>query len=378
MSFMAMIVFSATFIWLASERTPRHIVVLSGSAVMILLGLVSIPEAFRSIDWSMLAILLCLFIVVGLLSEWNVFNFLGAWLIRITRGNRMALFFMLPVLAAVLSMALNNIAVMLFLAVLTQEICREAQMDPAILITLEVCAANAGGSATMIGSAPNLIMGTEMHYSFYRVFAHMGPFAAAAGLLILLVYFVIHGKMLHGSLAISTPNPARWIRMPNKLLTKVVKRLDWETLLFFVGLFILVGALEKAGVFRLVAQVLLVLPLRPILLSLLFMALAAVVSAFVDNVPMALAMAYLIKNMHSMPGAPPEGILVWASLIGLTLGGNLSPIGASPNIVAYSVMERSGTPINWKRWFRLTAPGTLVALIAVSIFLWVKYQMSWY
>jgi len=197
----------------------------------------------------MLAILLALFVVVGFLFEWELFNILGAWLIRCTKGHPLALFFLLPLLAGFLSMFLNNIAVMLFLSLLTLEICHSSHLDPAVLITSEVCAANAGGGATLIGSPPNLLMGTTLGYGFRRVLEHMGPLMAVAALLILLVYFLMNHRGLRGA-AIAAPKAPRWMPLPKDLLFKVWKRLDWQTLLFFVGLFIMVGTLEKAGIFR--------------------------------------------------------------------------------------------------------------------------------
>jgi Na+/H+ antiporter NhaD/arsenite permease-like protein len=374
---LTLVVFFATYLWLITERAPRHVVVLCGAGALLLGRAVTLGEAWHQINWNMIGILFGLFVIVGILFEMDVFNLLGAWIIRLSKGHPTVLFFVLPLLAGVLSMALNNIAVMLFVSLLTLEICRSSHLDPAILIASEVCIANAGGGATLIGSPPNLLMGSAMGYRFGTVFVHMGPLAIVAAGLMLLVYFIMYRRTLTGP-SLRIQETRRWKKLPGKLVFKVWERMDWQTLLFFIGISILVGTLDKVGVFGRLAGLIMMNPHSVMTLILLVLAFAAVVSAFIDNVPMALSMAYLIKDLRAIPGSPPESLLVWAALIGLTVGGNMTPIGASPNIVAYAVLEHAGIKIGWKRWATLTVPATLAALVGVSLMLWVKYSTGWY
>jgi len=378
-----LLIFFATYLWLAAERSPRYRVVLCGVAALLLSRAMSPQEAWRQINWDTILLLLGMFVLLAVISETGFFRVFGTWLIQRLRGHPTAIFLTLPMLAAVLSMVLNNIAVMIFLSALTVELCRHIPMDPVVLISSEVCAANAGGGATLIGATPNIVMGTSLGYGFNSFLANMGPIACFCVVIQLGVYFLRYKKSLSNTRpgADSFPNQNRALETPIRISCRVVNILlhvDWKTLIFFMGLFVMVGALQKAGLFGRLAQLLLTVHCSPLFLILLFLWMAAFASAIVDNIPMAMSMACLIKEMHGLPGTPPPGILLWSALIGLTIGGNLTPIGASPNVVAYGALEKLNIKVGWRKWAELTAAPTITALAAASVLIWMKYRTGWY
>lgn len=325
-------------------------------------------------------------------------------------------------------MFLNNITVMLFLAPLTLEVCSSIPVQPVLLISAEACVANTLGGATLLGSPPNLVLGTTLGIGFNTVAAHMGPIMALCTAALLAVYYFLHagelkppapaptsmrnlaGQIVHPdllrislgalfltvALLILQPYLAARFRFsftvgmaalgPAVALVLTQRRharriaggVDYGMLFFFMGLFVMVGSLQAAGIFVVLARALLSLFHNPVATSLALLWGAAFASAFVDNVPMAIAIAYVLREMAFLPGAPPARMLLWAALAGLTLGGNLTPIGASPNIVAYGFLERRRLKVGWKRWAILTLPPTLAALGVASGLLWMKIRFGWY
>jgi Na+/H+ antiporter NhaD/arsenite permease-like protein len=270
-------------------------------------------------------------------------------------------------------MGVNNITVMLFMTRLTLRICEDVPLAPVPLIVGEVCAANMLGASTLIGAPPNLVMAGTLGYGFMRVMAHMAPGMFLCTAVFMAAYF--HQNRDRWRLA--RRPPASSDPRPRMTGWRFFLRIDYETLLFFMGLFILIGALDQVGIFRILARRLSTIE-NPVLLMLATLWLSAFASALVDNIPMALAMAYLIRNLAMMSPGFPAGILVWATLIGLTLGGNMTPIGASPNVVAYGILEKRKMRTGWKNWAQLAVPSTLLALLTASGWMWISFRLGWY
>lgn len=372
----ALAVFFVAYIWLMTEKTPRHVVVLYASAALLLGQVLTLQQAFDLVNWNTLASLLGMFILVEALSNFGFFNRLATTLIRRLKDRRQALFFVLCAAAGLLSMVINNITVMLFLTNLTLQICRGVPLEPIPLIIGEVSCANMVGAATLIGSPPNLVMAGILGYGFSHVAIHMAPLMIISTAVFMTVYYVQNVDSLYHSAPLLAGMTLK-VGLERMTAWRLFLKIDFETLLFFMGLFILVGALDHVGLFQILAQRLATVQ-NPLMLMLATLWLSAMASALVDNIPMALAMAYLIKKLAAMsPGFPSE-ILVWAALIGLTLGGNMTPIGASPNVVAYGLLEKHRIKIGWKKWGELTIPATLCALLAASALVWIKYRIGWY
>ncbi len=427
----AVIVFIGTYVWLASEITPRYVVALCGASAFILAHILTLPEALAQVNWQMIALLLGMFTIVAALSESGFFNWLALSVARFLKYSPTKVFLVFPLLAAGLSMFLDNITVMVFLTALTLELCEFIALDPIVLISAEVCAANSGGGSTLIGAPPNLVMGTTLGYSFNNFLVHMAPTAWICTLTLVAIYYLFHRTHLNGirvhnrshldavnlgekitdralmkaglwtltaaitllithpvlkmhfhipfSLGLAAMVPALFLIMyEGGHRREVIRRIDFESLIFFAALFVIVGGLNKAGVFHALAGFLFAHIHSPFAIILGFLWFAAIASAFVDNVPMALSMAFFIKELGGIPGAPPERIVAWSSLIGLLLGGNMTPIGASPNVIAYGILEKRRMKVGWKKWARLTIPSTMTALIVGSLLMCFKYSIGWY
>ncbi len=160
-------------------------------------------------------------------------------------------------------------------------------------------------------------------------------------------------------------------------MSHVLKKVDYHLLLFFIGLFILVGALEKTGAIQIFASGLLTVASgdNNLLLSLLLWGSAAI-SAVIDNIPFALTMSYVVKDIATVPGIVATSAMVWAVSLGTDIGGTGTPIGASSNVVAYDSMEKHGLRIGWIRWMKLAIPPTFVALLVCNVMLYVKYAIG--
>ncbi len=430
----ALAIFIISYALIASERFPRHGVALMGGLALVLAGVFPLPDAMARVDWETIGLIFGMFILVAILADAGFFTWLAGEVAYRLQYQPTAIFLVFPLLSAVLSAFMGSITVMVFLAPLTLRLARLIGIDPIPLIAAEVCAANAGGTATLMGNAPNIIMGTMLGYGFDDFVIHAAPPAIVATLLITGLFYLFNRKML----AVAASNeaarghllagieeepaiadsrllalglggmgaavallvageaigkalgiaitPATAALAPALLLMvvggestrRVIERIDVESLLFFVGLFILVGALEATGAIATLSKWLFAAAAgsHAALLNVLFWG-SGFASAVVDNVPMALAMAYVIKGAAGT-AAPLGGIMVWALALGLNIGGNMTPVGASPNVIAYAYLERHGCRIGWGRWIKLTVPPTLVAMAAVMAMILVKYRVGWY
>ncbi len=434
---LAIIIFVVAYALIASEKFPRHAVALLGGVIMSILGIFGtetpLKEAMTFVDWETMGLLLGMFILVGILAEIGFFNWLAIEVAHRLRYRPAAIFIGFPLLAALMAAFMDSITVMLFLSALTVRISKLISIDPVPLIISEVCCANTGGASTLVGDPPNVILGNMLGFTFNDFVIHSGPLAILSAILIALLLYRANRTMLHkatqqldftmladirGANAVTDQKTLRlaligfasaiallvthhdlshWLHVEigaaaaalipalavmmlgNRSVQEIIKKLDIESLLFFIGLFIMVGALERTHLIDWLARQLVSLTSgNNVLLILLLHWAPGLASGVIDNIPMALAMGYVLRDIATLAGAPALGIMTWALALGVDIGGNLTPVGASPNLVSYVFMERNHYHIGWARWIKTAAPPTLLAMLVCSVLLIIKYAIGFY
>ncbi len=432
---LAVIVFFVAYIAIASEKFPRHWVALLGGAVLVVFGVLTPEEVFVYIGWETLGLIAGMFVLLSILYEAGFFAWLAMTAVRKVNYHPGALFVILIVMSALLSMIMGSITVMLFLAPLTLQLCRMLGLNPVPLIIAEVCAANTGGAGTLVGDPPNMILGTALGFGFADFATHTGPISLLGTLLLVIIFYIanrkelkaahsaltketiteiekMHNEPVHAHLtrvgitgflmavlllvfhlplsnltglpinaAMSAIIPAgiALIAMRDNQRKKILLKVDGESLLFFTGLFVLIGGLEKVHLFEILAvELAKVSASSPTALVLALHWGPGLASGILDNVPLALAMTYVLKDLAVIAGMPALGLMVWSLALGVDIGGNMTPIGASANVVAYSYMEHHYGLIGWKRWIIIAVPATLAVMILCSILILIKGQIGWY
>lgn len=427
----AIVVFAATYVAIGMEKIHRTTVAISGALLLMIFGVLDMKEAIGFISWETIGLLLGMFCIVSALSESGFFTYLALVLARRLNYDPVRILVVFPIVTGVLACFMDSITVMLFFATLTFELARLLKVDPVPLVVAEVCLANTGGSATLVGDPPNVILGTMLGYNFNDFVANTGPIALVAGAAsvlyfylqfrgkmrssqpvdraeldrldpagaikdpktmkmglaafgIAILFLIVHPFVEHAGIPLTVPMaallPAFGLLVLGGRRTEIVlHKVEYEVLLFFMGLFIVVGGLEKTGVIRYLAEGVAVLfEGNHIGLIAALVWGSGISSAVVDNVPFALTMAYVIKDLAATSGAMALSMMVWAVAMGTDVGGNFTPIGASANVVAYNSLEKKGITIGWIRWIKLAVPCTVVALLISTVMLIAKYLIRFY
>jgi len=396
-----------------SEKLNRTIVAMAGAVVMtgsgLLFGFYNEEQALNAIDFETIGLLLGMMILVALLEPTGFFQFLAVWAGRLSRGNPVRLLILLGVVTTLLSMFLDNVTTVILIAPVTILICEILGVNPAPLLTAEALLSNTGGTATLVGDPPNVLIASASNFSFNDFVLHSLPVILVAWLaaLILLLWLfrqdlsapaeyadavlglnptqaledvvaarrvllVLAGALvlfffqesLHLSPAFIALGAAAlaliWIR---PAIHEVLHRIEWSVLLFFAGLFVVVGGLEASGALQLLAGLLFRLKwLPPLWLGILFLWVIAILSAVVDNIPITIAMIPVIEGL----GAAGLEIqpLWWALVFGAGLGGNATIIGSTANMIVTTLSEKTRFPITPALWNKRGLP---VMLLTCSI-----------
>jgi Na+/H+ antiporter NhaD/arsenite permease-like protein len=395
-----------------------------------ILGTVHAEESFDFIvgviDYNTIGLMLGMMIIVAILAESGVFQWVGIKASKISKGNLWRLMLMLCTFTAVVSMFIDNVTTVLLMVPVTIAVFRIFKVSPIPFIIAQALASNIGGTATLIGDPPNIMIGSAANIDFSTFVMHMGPTVAvsfAASLLFMKILFrndlkaqvqnieqlmkedetvylkdkkllwksivvlivVIALFILHGSLQIEPSIIAIGGAAVLLVLTRanperVFHEVDWPTLIFFTGLFIIVGAAEHAGMIDILSNAAInITGGNPWLTFLVIIWLSAFASAFVDNIPFTATMIPLIETLNLDPniasafGGFAVSPLWWALALGADFGGNGTLIGSSAGVVAAGISEKNGYPISFNRWFRVGFPfmimTTAIGTVVLSIYL---------
>ena len=445
---LAVLIFLVMFGLIISEKIERHYVTLgcgllmiilvfgavmhSGSAIIETMNVRSIftaefwhtasegAESSAGINWSTIIFIAGMMVMVEGMGKAGFFRWLCLQIARLVHYKPVPVFVTFMLMSFVLAMFIDSITVILFLAAVTIELCRLLKCDPVPMIISEIFCANLGGSATMCGDPPNIIIGTSLGYTFFDFLTNTGLIALIS-LVIVVVYFYLcfHKKLAAKGGAILSPaeypDPASAITDKKEFISSVVifllavvllvthantgltvafigvfiaavtlivehkyaaellKKVDYKTLLFFIGLFVVVGGLEQTGVLNVIAAFISnVSGSNAKLMIAIIVWVSAIASAFVDNIPFAATMIPVIKSLSSMLGADLS-TLSWALAMGTDIGGSATPIGASANVVGISVSSKNGHPIGWGRYCKYAAPATLIVVLISMLVVFARY-----
>lgn len=371
------------------------------------------PES-AGIDWGTIIFLGGMMIMVEGMAKSGFFRWLCMKLAKMVHYKTIPLFITFMIASAILAMFIDSITVILFLAAVTVELARLLKFNPIPMILSEVFCANLGGSATMCGDPPNIIIGSKLGYGFTDFLMHTGAIAAVCLVVVVIFFYLVYRKELlknTETVDISAmPNPKEAIKSMKdfiisivifviaitllvthssthisvatigvtvavltvifnfKDLGKIMPKVDYKILLFFTGLFIVVGGLEQTGVLVLIADFIKnVSGGNTKIMVAIIIWISAIASAFVDNIPFAATMVPVIQELSA--GDPVMlATLAWTLAMGTDVGGAATPIGASANVVGTTTAEKNGYRISWGTYCKASAPAMII-VIAISMFM---------
>lgn len=440
----AIVIFVAMFVLIIMDKIERHHVTLvcgvltlvvvfgvimsDGDAIIETLNLNSIltvgfwytAEArgeSTGINWETIIFLLGMMIMVEGMARVGFFRWLCLKIANFVKYKTVPIFIAFMLMSAFLAMFIDSITVILFLAAVTVELAKLLKFNPVPMILAEIFCANLGGSATMCGDPPNIIIGTSLGYSFADFISNTGIIAGIALVFVIIYFYFVFGKSLKKSgivpenkpvpkdaitdmrgfvisslvfvIAIimlvthsSTHLSVAFIGVFISVLTLItapkhikiiLKRIDYKTLLFFIGLFMVIGGLEQTGVLVIISDFIGKVSGGNIYIMVaIILWISAIASAFVDNIPFAATMIPVIKSLSATTGVNLD-VLAWTLAMGTDIGGSATPIGASANVVGTSVSAKSGHPIGWGEYCKTAAPATFIVITISMICIYIKY-----
>ena len=378
-------------------------------------------ESSSGINWATIIFIAGMMVMVEGMAKAGFFRWLCLTIAKAVKYKVMPILVTFMIMSAVLSMFIDSITVILFLAAVTVELSQLLKFSPVPMVLAEIFCANLGGSATMCGDPPNIIIGTALGYSFADFLTNTGLIAGIALIAIIIFFFFAFKKELTANkdekIDPSTfPNPGDAIENKKDFIVStiifiiaivllvthaqtgltvafigvaialitlitsfkhigvILKKVDYKTLLFFIGLFIVVGGLEQTGVLEMIASFIeKVCGGNVFAMVLIIMWISAIASAFVDNIPFAATMVPVIKSLAATTVGAELPVLAYALSVGTDIGGSATPIGASANVVGTSVISKAGHPVGWGKYCKTAIPATAIVIIIAMIVIKLRY-----
>ena len=410
-------IFLITYALIVTERVHRTVSAMLGGVAMILLGVISQEEAFHAIDWNVIFLLAGMMAIASVLQETGLFQWIAIQAVKLGQGDPFRVIIILSAVIAVSSALLDNVTIVVLAAPVALFVAASLRVSPMPFLISGILASNIGGTATLVGDPPNLLIGSAADIDFLTFAANLAPIS----LLILIVFLgmswflfkndlqsgqggaldiealeaealitdrpllrkalivmggVVVGFLLHGALHLEPATIALagatilllWGRSdPHHILREI----EWTTLVFFIGLFITVEAVVHVGIIETVAEEALRLTGGSLpLTSMLLLWLSAFASGIVDNIPYTATLIPVVENLgQSMPIMP----LWWSLALGACLGGNTTLVGAAANVVVANVAEKSGHPISFKHFLGYGLVTTVMSLLLATGYMWLRY-----
>ncbi|MGH2445615.1 MAG: SLC13 family permease [Candidatus Rokuibacteriota bacterium] len=410
-------IFVVTYALIATERVHKTIAALAGGVAMVLVGIISQEQAFEEIDLNVIFLLAGMMILAGVLRKTGVFGWMAVRAARFAGGDGYRVLVVLSVITAVASALLDNVTTVVLVGPITLFLAARLGLSPFPLIMSEIFASNIGGAATLIGDPPNILIGSAADLNFVAFLVNMAPLSAILLVLYLLgarwlfrgqltvnpslrdellalderqmivdpgllritaivLGLTLVGFVFHGVLHLEAATVALTGAVALMLLTRrdpheVLQEIEWPTLFFFIGLFMVVAGVIEIGVIDAVADAIIAITggaLAPT--SGLVLWVSAILSGIIDNIPYT---ATMIPVVDQLAEGQPNDALWWALAIGADLGGNATIIGASANVVLAALAEREGHPLSFGRFLRYGVPVTIGTMLVSTLYLWIRY-----
>jgi len=421
----AITVFVVAYALIASDRINKTLVALVGAAIIVALGVVESDDVFYShetgIDWDVIFLLFGMMVIVSVLRQTGVFEYIAIWSAKRARGSPLRIMILLVLVTAIASALLDNVTTVLLIAPVTLLVCDRLAINPVPFLIAEVLASNIGGAATLVGDPPNIIVASRAGLTFNDFLVHTAPVV----LVVMVVFIALLPLVFRGSFDVDPARVADVMLLEEReaiqdpgllikcgavlalvftafiahsvlhiapsivallgagvliLLSRLEHRdylagVEWETLLFFVGLFIMVGALVKTGVIdELARSAIEFTDGNALLTAMLILGVSAPVSGVIDNIPYTATMAPIVSELSaSIPDMTHPHALWWALVLGADFGGNLTAVGASANVVMLGIARRAENPISFWEFTRKGLLITVLSIVISAVYLWLRY-----
>ena len=417
--FIATAIFLFVYAVIISEKIHRTIIALLGAVTLIILGIHNVESAVHAIDFNTIGLLVGMMIIVGITRETGVFEYLAIKSARMAKGEPIKIIVALSLITAILSAFLDNVTTVLLIVPVTFAIASKLELNPIPFLIPEILASNIGGTATLIGDPPNIMIGSKVGLGFMDFVINLTPVIIIVYLATIfaleLIYrnqvkarqelkdsimsmdekeqitnaklltkcqivlaltifgFIIHQYVNMESSVIALTGAALLMLVSRANPEEALAAVEWPVIFFFVGLFVLVGALEKVGVIEMLAVKAVSVTGDNIMnTGMLILWLSAIGSAFVDNIPFVATMIPLIQDMGRIASIPPEtlNVLWWCLSLGACLGGNGTIIGASANVVVIGMAEKRGFPITFIGYMKVAFPLMLMSIAICTVYMY--------
>ena len=418
----AIIVFIIVYVLILSEKVHRTIAALFGSMLLILTGILAQEKAIEHIDFNTLGLLVGMMIVVGITRRTGVFEYLGIMAVRMAKGEPIRILIALASVTALLSAFLDNVTTVLLIVPICFSITDKLDLNPMPFLVSIIFSSNIGGTATLIGDPPNIMIGSQTHLGFMDFLHNLTPVVfiihvasmaifyflyrrklQVSGeikvelmkldplaqikdyallkkslfvLSLVLVGFILHQTLHFESATIACAGAVLLMFIAKEEPEDILLAVEWPTIFFFIGLFVVVGGLIETGIVNSMAQWAIKVTAGDFKLTgMLILWFSAIASAFVDNIPFVATMIPLIHQMGTLGGITPTELesLWWALSLGACLGGNGTLIGASANVVVAGLAEKNGVHIGFVKYMKLAFPLMILSVVISMLYLLVFY-----
>jgi Na+/H+ antiporter NhaD/arsenite permease-like protein len=416
--FLAGAVFLVAYGLIASERVDRTLVALLGGLLVVVLGIIDQEEAFAAIDFNVIFLLAGMMVLAGGLSKTGFFEYVASYAIHLSRGQPFRLLIILSLLTAVLAAVLDNVTTVVLLTPVTLSIARTLKVSPFPYLISQIFASNIGGTATLIGDPPNILIGSAAGLDFGEFLVNLAPVVVLIMVAFVELMWLAFGRRMEDDAnrldILATVDPAAAIKdrplMVRALIVlsltlvgflfhsvlgleaatiallgatvlmivgpldphEALRDIEWNTLFFFVGLFMLIEAVVHVGIIGGIADALANAAggnLTVATMGILWF--SAVASAIVDNIPYTATAIPIVERL--IEGGLDGAVLWWALALGACLGGNLTIVGASANIVVANLAARDGHAITFMQFFRYGLGVVVASLLISTLYLWLRY-----